>query len=162
MNKKITNNIYNDFEMYRYPEIYKNVECMMLNATKENLRKYNNTKTDIYYEVAVKLSSELNQRIYKYNTLDKALTACYYIYLLVQKEDYTTIENYYLYTTVTENGNIIIEDTTDNFHYWIFELKTQQNRITELEKQITEYEAFLQKYQAEELFEKFIKEELSA
>lgn len=159
---KKTDNIYNDFEMYKHNEIYKNVECMMLNATKDNLRKYDNTKTDIYYEVAVKVANELNQRIYKYNTQDQALTACHFLYLLVQKEDYKNIENYYLYTTITENGNIVIEDTTDNFHYWIFELKTQQNRITELEQQIEEYQAFLKKYQAEKLFEKYKKEEKSA
>lgn len=142
---KKTNNIYNDFEIYKHKEIQERVNIMQCNSIKNATGKYYNTKTTLYYEVAVKLKNELDQREYKYNTLNGALTATYFLYLLVQKERYSNIEDYKLFTTVKDGKNkVIIEDATDNFHYWNSTIEKRLNiEIQKLKDENEFYKKFL-------------------
>lgn len=149
MNKfRNTGNIFNDLEAYKDKEIFNRINVMLSSSNKDSLNLYHNTKTNLYYEVSVKLENELDQRIYKYKTLNEALTATYFLNLLVQKEGYTTIQDYKLFTTIKDGNNkIIVEDTTDNFHYWrsTIEVK-QQKEIEELQIELELYKKYLSIY----------------
>lgn len=157
---KHTTNIYNDLEACKHPEISKQINIMRLNSTKDNVRTFENTKINLYYELQIKIKDELDSRYYKYNTLSEVLTANYFVAQLVKKEDYTTIEDYRIFTTITNGKNkVIYEDCTDNIHYW---QDTQEYKIKERERQLEEdlqdlelYKEFIRQHKAEEAFKMF-------
>ena len=121
---------------------------MKLNSTKDTLEKYNNTKVNLYYELAIKLEGELDQRIYKYDTLNEAIAAAYFIYLLTLKEGYDTIQDYKIFTTVKNGRNkVIIDDVTDNFHCWdVIDNTKIAKENEELRNKVQMYEEYLKSF----------------
>ena len=158
---KFTGNIYNDFHMYKHKDIFKRVQCMMLNSTKDNVEKYHNTKVSLYYELDVLVKDELDPITYKYDTLYAAITAVYFLNLLTQKEGYDYILDYKIHTIVKDGSRDreIIVDVTDNFHYWLpIEIDTRLKTIKEQERELELYREFLAEFgydlnKVEEYFE---------
>jgi len=160
MTIKNTGNIYNDLQSYKYPEIQKQVIRMSLNSIKDNIRQYGNTNTTVKYKLCLKLSNELDQREYNYNTLSEVLTASYFVSLLVKKGIHKTIETYDIYTEIVDdNNNTLFEDYTDNIHYWNNPIDSKlQEENEKLKEQLTElelYKKFISEYKAEKEFEKW-------
>lgn len=160
---KKTNNIYDDFEIYKHKEIQERVNTMQCSSIKNAMRIYHNTKTNLYYELAIKLKNELDQREYKYNMLNEVLTATYFLYLLIQKEGYINIEDYKIFTTVRDGKNrIIIEDVTDNFHCWNSTIEKRLNiEIQKLKDENELYKKFLSQFPGIEKTLKEFKNELN-
>ena len=160
MTRKYTDNIYNDFKCCNHQEILKQVRRMMLNSTKDNIRQYDNTNTTVKYKLFIKLSNELDQREYNYNTLSEVLTANYFISLLIKKGAHEIIEDYRIYTEILDgNNDTLFEDYTDNIHYWNNPIDQQiQEENEKLMKQLAElelYKKFIADHNSQKLFEQY-------
>lgn len=158
---RYTGIIYNDLEWYKYKDIQNRINIMMCSSAKNNLETYNNSKINLSYEVAILLNNELDQRIYKYNTLNEATTAVYFINLLIQKEGYAEdtsnyiekqnyqgIVDYKVFTSVKDGkGKEIISDVTDNFHYWkSLESDIKDKEIKEQKEELELYRNYLKQF----------------
>jgi len=160
MTLRNTGNIYNDLSAYKHRDIAKAIKIMKLNSNKDSFRTFHNSKINLGYELSIKLHNELDSRKYPYKTLSEVLTASYFIKLLTDKEGYNTITDYRIYTTIKDGKNrIILEDTTDNVHYWhsIFDNELRQKE-RQLEEQLTElelYKKFIVEYKAEKQFQEW-------
>ena len=162
---KYTDNIYNDLEMWKDKEIYNLVDIMRLNSTTNNIRIYDNSKINLKYELLVKLSDELDQREYKFNSLYQVLNAAYFVSLLTKKNNNNTIQDFKIFSCITNGKNkIIYEDVTDNIHCWNSiqesKLKQQNKELKEKMQELELYKEFIKKYKAEEQFKKFKKEHI--
>jgi len=138
---KHTDNIYNDFEMWKHKDIYNLVERMKLNSIKDSLEIYNNTKINLNYELWISVVNELDQRQYKFNFLHEVLNAAYFIHLLIKKEGYTNIEEYKIFTAIIDSKNkTLLDDITDNFMLWDspkdHELEKENKQLKEQLKQL--------------------------
>ena len=160
MIRKYTDNIYNDFQCCNHQEILKQVRRMMLNSTKDNIRQYGDTNTTVKYKLFIKLSNELDQREYNYNTLSEVLTANYFISLLIKKGAHEIIEDYRIYTEILDgNNDTLFEDYTDNIHYWNNPIDQQiQEENKQLKEQLVElelYKKFIAEHNSQKLFEQW-------
>jgi len=160
MIRKYTDNIYNDFQCCNHQEILKQVRRMMLNSTKDNIRQYGDTNTTVKYKLFIKLSNELDQREYNYNTLSEVLTANYFISLLTKKGAHEIIEDYRIYTEIFDgNNDTLFEDYTDNIHYWNNPIDQQiQEENKQLKEQLVElelYKKFIAEHNSQKLFEQW-------
>ena len=154
MKIKNTGNIYNDLGAYKHQDIIKAIQIMELNSIKDNLYIYENSKISLSYEFSVALVGEDEPRQYGFKTLNELLTASYFVSLLVGKEGNTVIADYNLYTTVKdENGIVVLEDTTDNFHFWRAlkekELIEKEKKLTEELEELRLYKQFITEHKAE-------------
>jgi len=160
MTIKNTGNIYNDLGAYKHQDIIKAIQIMELNSTKNNLYIYENSKISLSYEFSVVLVGEDEPRQYGFKTLNELLTASYFVSLLVGKEGNTVIADYNLYTTVKdENGIIVLEDTTDNFHFWRSlkekELLENERKLKKELEELRLYKQFITEHNAEKEFLKW-------
>jgi len=132
----------------------------MLNSTKDNIRQYGDTNTTVKYKLFIKLSNELDQREYNYNTLSEVLTANYFISLLTKKGAHEIIEDYRIYTEIFDgNNDTLFEDYTDNIHYWNNPIDQQiQEENKQLKEQLVElelYKKFIAEHNSQKLFEQW-------
>jgi hypothetical protein len=151
--------------MWKDKEIYNLVDIMRLNSTTNNIRIYDNSKINLKYELLVKLSDELDQREYKFNSLYQVLNAAYFVSLLTKKNNNKTIQDFKIFSCITNGKNkIIYEDVTDNIHCWNSiqesKLKQQNKELKEKMQELELYKEFIKKYKAEEQFKKFKKEHI--
>lgn len=138
MIRKQTGNIYNDFESYRYPDIFNKINIMLCNTRQEiewNKKEgYNNNKC----ELVVKIKNELDARSYKYDNINSLLSASYFIWLLDKTDISEHIELFQVF---------INDEITYAFDYWRTENEQKLNEIIEeQETKLQEIENALKKF----------------
>lgn len=144
MNK--TDNIYNDFESYKYKNIFNNIQIAICNTKQEiEWNKKEGNKTEC--ELIIKLESERESRIYKYDNINSLLNSAYFIWQLEKhREDIQLLQIW------------INNEITYIFDYWRSELERElQQQIEDQQKEIEIYKQFIKKYNAEKTFEDFKK-----
>ena len=138
MIRKQTGNIYNDFESYRYPDIFNRINIMLCNTRQEiewNKKEgYNNNKC----ELVVKIKNELDARSYKYYNINSLLSASYFIWLLDKTDISDQIELFQIF---------INDEISYVFDYWRTENEQKLNEIIEeQETKLQEIENVLKRF----------------
>lgn len=138
MIRKQTNNIYNDFESYRYPEIFNKINIMLCNIKQEiewNKKEgYNKNNC----ELVVKIKNELDARSYKYDNINSLLSASYFIWLLDKTDISDQIELFQIF---------INDEISYVFDYWRTENEQKLNEIIrEQATKLQEIENALKKF----------------
>lgn len=130
---KFTNNIYNDFESYKYKNIKHNIDVAILN---NQLMIDKNITINNTYELQILVNNHIDPFYYTFNNVNELLQAAYFIWLLDKKID--TIIDYKIWVN---------DEVSYIFDYWKTNNEMILNtKINTLENKLTKIEGALSKY----------------
>ena len=142
-----TNNIFNDFECYKYKNILDNVQIALCNVKQEIEWNKKEVKNKNKCEIAIKIKDELDARYYTYDNINSLLTGAYFIWQLDNYRD--DIEVFQVF---------INNEITYIFDYWKNENERKmKDQIDILMQEMKIYKEFISKYHADKTFNEFKK-----